>query len=222
MKILLVDDHALFREYLAGLIRTQPDFDVVGDVCTVREAVDTASARKPDITLMDYELPDGTGVDAACQILKDSPGAKVVFLTENVSDEYLFSAIRCGAKGFFRKNTSMAKLLEALRAINQGEAVLPGEFINRILEEFSHWRLPPAREDALENLTFREIEILQHLSTGATNREIAGRLVITENTVKNHVHNILEKLELRNRREVVYFARQHGLINQEALVGVSR
>ena len=215
MKILLVDDHIIFREGLSGAIKAQPDFEVIGEVSTAQEAIEVSQRCKPDVIVMDFPFPDGSVVDAARSILKDSPQVKILFLTVHDTDECLFAAVQCGAKGFLLKTTPTAKLLRALRAVYNGEAALPRKMVSRILDEFSQLRESKPDGDLIAELTFREIEILRHLATGATNREIADRLVITENTVKNHVHNILEKLELRNRREVARFAQQHGLLSSD-------
>ncbi len=212
-KILLVDDHVLFREGLAGLLNAQPDFDVVGQASSVRQAITMVRDLQPDLVLMDFGLPDGTGLDATQVILAEWTETDIVFLTVHEEDDRLFAAIRSGAKGYLLKNVPIAKLLAFLRGIEYGEAAITGEMTSRILDEFA--RIKPSHEsDQVEpgELTLRELEVLQEVATGATNREIANRLTIAENTVKNHVRNILAKLELKNRREVASFAFGHGLI----------
>jgi DNA-binding NarL/FixJ family response regulator len=212
LRILLVDDHAIFREGVASLFGGQPDLEVVGEAESVHEAISMARDLQPDLVLMDFSLPDGTGLDATQAILAERPEAKIVFLTVHEADERLFAAIRSGAKGYLLKNVPVARLLSCLRGLERGEAAISPVMASRILEEFS--RLEPAREfshDLLSDLTPRELDVLQELTTGATNREIAERLYITENTIKNHVRSILAKLELQNRRQAADFARQHGL-----------
>jgi DNA-binding NarL/FixJ family response regulator len=214
MKILLVDDHVLFREGLAGLINSQPDLTVVGSADSVEDAIAKACALKPDLILMDFGLPDGTGLDATRAILEDSPHIKIVFLTMHEDDERLFEALRSGAKGYLFKNTSVNKLLSFIRGVEQGEAAITRSTASRLLDIFARTTpLPSSPPAELEILTPRELEILQELDTGATNREIANRLVISERTVKNHVSNILSKLNLKNRYEASRFARRHGLID---------
>jgi len=212
MRILLVDDHVLFRQGLVTLLEAQPDFTVVGQVGSVQEAVEAATGIETDLILMDFSLPDGTGLDATQKILARRPDAKIVFLTVHEEDDRLFAALRCGAKGYLLKNVPISKLLTFLRGVEYGEAAISRKMASRILDEFA--RMEPAAQRAPapktpgNDLTTRELEVLEELTTGASNREIADRLVIAENTVKNHMRNILNKLNLKNRREAAHFARQ--------------
>jgi DNA-binding NarL/FixJ family response regulator len=217
MRILIVDDHVLFREGLVSLLKAQPDITVVGEAGCVDEAIAMARELGPDLVLMDFGLPDGTGLDATQTILADQPEINIVFLTVHEQDDRLFAAIRSGAKGYLLKNVPVSKLLAYLRGVEYGEAAISGAMASRILDEFA--RLGPGRESGqaeVGELTSREIAILKELATGATNREIASRLFISENTVKNHVGNILAKLNLRNRREAASFAQRHGLTNSSS------
>lgn len=212
MRILIVDDHILFREGLTGLLRAQEDMNVVGECGTVREAIDMAKQVRPEVILMDFSLPDGTGLDATRAILAEQPQAQIIFLTVHDNDERMISAMRAGAKGYLLKNLSVNKLLASLRALERGEAAISRTMMARVLQEFSQpTPLPASDPSPLVGLTSREIEVLQELADGITNQEIATRLFISENTVKNHIHNILEKLNLHNRREAIEFARKHGL-----------
>jgi DNA-binding NarL/FixJ family response regulator len=217
MRILIVDDHVLFRDGLVSLLSAQPDFDVVGQAGSVCEAVAMACELQPDMVLMDFGLPDGSGLEATQAILADRSETSIVFLTVHEEDDRLFAAIRSGAKGYLLKNVPVSKLLTHLRGVKRGEAAISGAMTSRILIEFS--RLQPPRntdESEVGDLTSREVEVLQELAKGSTNREIAGQLFITENTVKNHVRSILAKLQLRNRREATSFALRHGLVNPSA------
>jgi DNA-binding NarL/FixJ family response regulator len=214
MRILLVDDHILFREGLVSLIDAQPDMKVVGGASCVQEAVELHRTLKPNLVLMDFGLPDGTGLDATKTILAESPDTTIVFLTVADDDERLFAAIRAGAMGYLFKNVRAAELLKTLRGVVHGEAGVSRASARRVLEEFS--RLPPPPQiDPFENteLTPRELELVRELARGATNNEIAQRFVISENTVRNHVHNVLAKLRLHSRRDVADYARAHGLIS---------
>lgn len=213
MKVLLVDDHVLFREGLVSLLNSQPDFQVIGEAGAVQEAISMVRSLKPDLVLMDFGLPDGTGLDATKIILANYPEVKIVFLTVHEEDDRLFAAIRCGAKGYLLKNVPVVKLLAFLRRIEHGEVAISSAMASRILAEFA--RTEPTRgRERMETgeLTIRELEVLRELALGASNREIAERLVIAENTVKNHVRNILAKLNLRNRREATRYARNQGLV----------
>jgi DNA-binding NarL/FixJ family response regulator len=213
MRILLVDDHVLFREGLVSLLNGQPDFRVVGQAGSVVEAKTMARQLCPDLILMDFGLPDGTGLDATQAILAEQPEIKIVFLTVHEEDDRLFAAIRSGAKGYLLKNVPVTKLLTFLRGTEQGEAAISAAMASRILAEFSRLESPRRDRLATGELTLRELEVLRELASGASNREIADRLVIAENTVKNHVRNVLAKLNLRNRREATSFAHSQNLLN---------
>jgi two-component system NarL family response regulator len=212
MRLLIIDDHVLFRDGLVSLLSAQPDFDVVGQAGTVYEAIQLAHDLEPDLVLMDVGLPDGTGLEATQAILADLPKIKIVFLTVHEEDDRLFQAIRCGAKGYLLKNVPVAKLLSYLRGIERDEPAISPAMTGRILEEFARLGSGAlADQTEVNQLTSREMEVLRELAAGATNQEIARRLVIAENTVKNHVRNILSKLNLKNRREAATFAQCHGL-----------
>lgn len=213
MKVLLVDDHVLFREGLVSLLNSQPDFQVIGEAGTVQEAVVMVGNLKPDLVLMDFGLPDGTGLDATKMILTNYPETRIVFLTVHEEDDRLFAAIRSGAKGYLLKNVPVIKLLAFLRGVEQGEVAISAAMASRILMEFARTEPIRGRERIeMGELTLRELEVLRELAVGASNREIAERLVIAENTVKNHVRSILAKLNLRNRREATRYAHNQGLV----------
>jgi DNA-binding NarL/FixJ family response regulator len=203
MRILLVEDHLLFQESLGRLLDAQRDLSVVGGATSVLEAVAKANQLRPDVILMDFTLPDGTGVEATQAILAKHPAIKIIFLTIHEEDEKIFDAIRHGAVGYLPKNVTSSRLLAYLRGLERGEVAIQPEFTARILKEFAN--LPP-REDiageATARLTARQRDILRELKTGATNREIAARLVISEQTVKNHVSRVLKKLNIKSRHEL--------------------
>jgi DNA-binding NarL/FixJ family response regulator len=213
LRLLIVDDHALLREGLVCLLGAQPDFRVVGQAGSVREAIAAAHELRPDVVLMDFGLPDGTGLEATQAILAEQPQIQIVFLTIYEEDERLFAAIRSGAKGYLLKDVPTARLLAYLRGLERGEAAISGVMTSHILGEFSRLQALPQGDQAdVGELTPREAEVLRELTGGATNKEIASRLVISENTVKRHVRSILIKLNLCNRREAARFAQQHGLL----------
>ncbi len=210
MKVIIVDDHNLFREGLAAIIRQEPDIEVIGLVGTVQEAVDEVRALKPDIVLMDFILPDGSGAEATRKIIQDNPDCKVVFMTMSDREEDLLTAIRSGAVGYLLKNISPSKLVAALRSVQRGESALSRSMTLQLMKEFSRTKEPePMGEPALGKLTPREKDILAELAAGKSNHEIASNLFISENTVKYHVHAILEKLNLKDRKEAARFAKEN-------------
>jgi DNA-binding NarL/FixJ family response regulator len=211
-RVLIIEDHILFRDGLISLFESTPEFDVVGDAETIFEGVEKARNLKPDIILMDFSLPDGTGLDATKIILSEMPQCKIVFLTVYEADEKLFAAIRAGAKGFLPKNVARFDLISSLHALDRGEIAISRQMASHIVEEFSHSNLQTtSHEELLSRLTEREMDVLGELQDGLSNQDISNQLFISENTVKHHVRNILKKLEVENRREARLIARQAGL-----------
>jgi DNA-binding NarL/FixJ family response regulator len=212
MKILLVDDHILFREGLASLLSTQVDMQVVGGASSVEESIEQMRELGPDLILMDFGLPDGTGLEATEAILAERPETNIVFLTVHEDDKRLFAAIRSGAKGFLPKSVPVARLLTYLRGVEQGDAAITPAMTGRIMARLAQTEPREARPHAaVANLTERERDVLKELATGASNREIANRLFISEQTVKNHVSHILAKLGLKSRHEAADIARSIGM-----------
>jgi DNA-binding NarL/FixJ family response regulator len=212
MRILLVDDHLLFQESLGNLIDAQPEFTVVGGATSVKSAVDEARRLKPDVVLMDFSLPDGTGLDATRAILEEQPTTQIIFLTVHEESEKVFEAIRQGAQGYLPKNIKAVQMLAYLRSIQRGEAAITPALTKRILEEFSKTPSmadPPT--EVVSQLTSRQRQILRELRTGSSNRQIAAKLVISEQTVKNHVSRILNQLNFKNRHEAADFARRYNI-----------
>ncbi len=215
MRILIVDDHSLFRDGLARLLNSQPDFEVVGQAGTIQEALTLMEAQKPDLVMMDLGLPDGSGERTITRILENSRDVNVVFLTIHASEELAFTAIRRGAKGFLMKDIAATALLTALRQLKRGELAVSRATLSHMVDEL----LPiTAPRNSVDNpsevtLTIREIQVLAEVGAGYSNSEIAGNLSISENTVRVHIHNILQKLNFRNRQEAAVYARRHGLPN---------
>jgi two-component system, NarL family, nitrate/nitrite response regulator NarL len=215
MRVMLVDDHIMFREGIKNLLSAEPDFDVVGDASTVEEAVDKAQQLNPDLILMDLNLPDGTGLEAVKAILGKQPSISVVILTILVTDRLLLDAVRAGVKGFILKNLSISKLLAALRGVQRGEAALSRTMTAQIINEFHriNTRVEP-EPDEFSNLTRRELDVLALLVQGQTNSEIAQQLSISENTVKNHIHNILDKMGVKSRSQAARLACRYNLVTR--------
>jgi two-component system nitrate/nitrite response regulator NarL len=214
VKILVVDDHVLFREGLVSLLKSDDYFNVVGQAGSVHEAINLAHTLRPDLILMDFSLPDGDGAEASTAILAERPECKIVFLTMHDDDENLFAAIRSGAKGYLLKNVPVAKLISSLKSIEKGEAAISRTMTMRLLEEFSQHHNGVSSEvvNTQSVLSQREVEILREIALGASNGEIATKLFLSVNTVKHHIHNILSKLRLENRRAAILYAQQAGLI----------
>lgn len=213
IRIVVVDDHVLFREGLVAIIRSESDLEVVGQAGSVKEAVALIGSLKPDVVLMDFGLPDGTGVDATRAVMTEFPECKIVFLTMSEEDEDLFSAIRSGAKGYLLKNMQPAKLVTTIKSVYEGESALSRSMTLRLMDELTRTKEPLHTGDP--TLTRRELDVLRELAGGFSNSEIADHLVIAENTVKYHVHSILDKLGLSDRREAADYAKKHGLINRD-------
>lgn len=215
MRVMIVDDHVMLREGLISLFEPQPDFEVVGEAGSVEEAIQVVRSTHPDLILMDYGIPGGSGIDATRAILAEHPETSIVFLTVHEGDDELFGAIRSGAKGYLLKNIPVSKMLAALRGMLRGEAPLSRAMTGRLLAAITTAATSSSQHGMrTTTLTEREIQVLQQMATGATNQEIADRLFVSVNTVKNHVHNILEKLDLHDRRTAVRYAREHDLISE--------
>lgn len=209
-KVLVVDDHIMFREGLISLLCSTQDFKVVDQAGTMHEGIEKALHYKPDIILMDFSLPDGTGLEATRVILSELPQCKIVFLTVYETDENLISAIRLGAKGYMLKNVSSSSLIASLRALDQGEIAMSRKMMSKALE-YSRFAMISPNKDILSRLSPREIDILVELQNDTSNAEIAQNLFLSENTVKHHIHNILDKLGIENRRQAGVIARQLGI-----------
>jgi DNA-binding NarL/FixJ family response regulator len=214
MRIMIVDDHVLFREGLAGLLNAQPDMSVVAQAGSMREAIAQAHEHRPEVVLMDFSLPDGSGAEASEAILQELPECKIVFLTVYEADDKLLAAVRSGAKGYLLKNVPISKLISSLHGLEEGEAALSRKMTTRLMAELSRDRQVDETKKNLALLSERELEVLRELAGGASNREIAQKLYISENTVKHHMHNILAKLEVHNRREAVELARRMKMIDK--------
>jgi DNA-binding NarL/FixJ family response regulator len=220
VRVVIADDHALFRDGLRSMLEAR-GVDVTGEARNGREAVDLAHKLTPDIVLMDLHMPELDGLAATRLICAEQPEVKVVILTASEEDAHLFEAIKSGAQGYLFKNLASDELFRLLDGVARGEPALTPALARKLLVEFAHpasaapAHTTPARGP--DALTEREREVLDLLVQGITsNRELAERLVITENTVKYHFRNILDKLHVQNRAQVVAFAVRHGLIEPQA------
>ncbi|CUS02417.2 Uncharacterized transcriptional regulatory protein YxjL [Candidatus Promineifilum breve] len=215
IRVLLVDDQALFREGLSTILSLQADLEVVGEAANGQEALAAAAAHQPDVILMDLNMPVLDGVAATRRLKESGAAARVIVLTTFDNDETVFDGLRAGAVGYLLKDVSSAKLVEAIRAAARGESFLQPSIAAKVLAEFNRLeeRAAAAPPTALiDPLSERELEILRQLSAGDSNKEIAAHLFITEGTVKNHVTNILGKLGVRDRTQAALRARELGLI----------
>jgi DNA-binding NarL/FixJ family response regulator len=207
LRLLLVDDHALFREGLISLLSYQDDFTVAGEAEDAESALEQARALNPDIVLMDIELPGEDGVTATQRLKMEMPNVTIVMLTVHDDSRTLFKAIKAGAQGYLVKNVRSRELLEQLRSLARGEAAISRRMAARILEEIrGHTELFGTGEE----LTARELEVLELVVGRLSNAEIAERLVISEHTVKNHMKSILSKLHLHNRHQAAAYGIARG------------
>ncbi len=209
IRILIADDHTLVRQALAQMLQIEPDFEVVGQAADGEEAFQKAKLLDPHIVLMDIHMPKGReGIEATRRIAEHNPRIGVIMLTMERHDEYLIEAIKAGAKGYLLKNANSQELIEAIRAVAAGEAQLDPAMARRVLEEFR--RLSQAEHHHIVHLTEREKEILQLVAQGASNREIAQKLEISEKTVRNRLSVIFDKLHINNRTEAALYALREG------------
>ena len=213
IRILLVDDHTLFRKGLKALLIARPEFSIIGEASNGKEAIEQARALKPNIILMDIDMPVLNGIQATRLIKAEVPEINIVILTVADYDNPLFDAIKAGASGYLLKNLDPEELFTLLDKIHKGEAAINGILAMKILQEFSRKSSPSPRKAEPEKLTAREIDVLQRLVQGDENKDIAEALSITPNTVKTHLTKIMEKLHLRNRVEAAVYAVTEGLVD---------
>jgi DNA-binding NarL/FixJ family response regulator len=215
IRVLLVDDHQLFREGLANILKTQPDFEVVGEASDGLEATIKANQLSPDLILMDVTMPVCDGLEATQRIKKDLPDVTIVMLTVSDENEQVFEAIRNGAQGYLLKSINSRVMLASMRGAVRGEAAITRTLGGRILAEFrrvSNQAVEIPTKNSV-SLTMREQEVLGLVAEGATNKEIAKSLNVSIHTVKSHMRKILAKLHLEKRQEAVLYAKREGLIH---------
>ncbi|MAF38806.1 MAG: DNA-binding response regulator [Chloroflexi bacterium] len=210
--ILIVDDHAVVRDGLVAMLARQGDFAVVGEAKNGLEAVEKAVALRPDVVLMDLRMPELDGVEAMRRIRADEPDVRFIVLTTYDTDEYIFDAIEAGAKGYLLKDASREELFDAIRVVHRGESLIQPQVVSRVLDRFAQLSRQAAQGGGPQALSEREVEVLRLMAKGAANKEIAAGLFISESTVKTHVTNIFQKLEVNHRTEAVTKAMAKGII----------
>lgn len=211
IRILIADDHAIVREGLRFLIMTEPGLELVGEAQDGQQAVRLFLQARPDVTLLDLIMPRMDGIDAIREIKERDQEARILVLTSFAEDEKLFPAIKAGALGYLLKDSSPQELLRAIRAVYEGESYLHPSIARKLIQE---WNRPPksATSATSESLSERELEVLALIAQGLSNQEIADRLIISERTARNHVGNILSKLDLANRTQAALYAIGQGLV----------
>jgi DNA-binding NarL/FixJ family response regulator len=216
IRTMIVDDHALFRRGLEMVLDSEPDIELVGQASDGTEAVEKAAESLPDVVLMDIRMPRSNGIEA-CRAMKEAaPSAKIVILTISDEEEDLFEAIRAGASGYLLKDIPLDEVADTVRAVHGGQSLINPSMAGKLLTEFAALAKRDGEERAEElpppRLTEREMQVLKLVARGMNNRDIAKELFISENTVKNHVRNILEKLQIHSRMEAVMVAVREKLI----------
>lgn len=215
IRVLLVDDHALFREGLRSILNDQADIEVVGEAEDGLEAIKLASRLEVDIVLMDINMPVIDGVEATRMLLRDNEAVSVIILTMYPQDEYVFQALKAGAKAYLLKDTRSKKLLEVIRTVNTGQAVISPEMTTRLLNEFRQLANKDDEEQPkYQALTPQERKILTLVADGASNKDIATELNLSERTIKNYVSIIFQKLQVNNRTEAAIRAVRDGLVDR--------
>lgn len=211
-RLLLVDDHAVVRSGLRMLLSSETDVEIVGEASTARGALETAGTVKPDVILMDIGLPDLSGIDATREIKKRFPDISVVALTIHEDEEYFFKMLEAGASGYVPKRAAPEELLTAIRAAAAGEVYLYPSLAKLLVNDFLNQDHPADEKANLDGLTDREHEVLTYLAEGANNEKIAAALVISPKTVERHRENIMRKLNMHSRSELVRYAIRKGII----------
>lgn len=210
IRIIIADDHTLFRDGLKALFGSIPDVDVIGEADTGEAAIEKAASLQPDVMLMDIQMPDMNGIQATRNIVRTSPHIGIIIVTMFEDDDSVFSAMRAGARGYILKGADQEEMLRAIRAVANGEALFGPSIATRLMNYFS---APIAEEVAqvFPELTDRERQVLELIATGYNNRKIARQLTISEKTVRNHVSNIFNKLQVADRAQAIIRARRAGM-----------
>ena len=215
VRVLIVDDHDIVRAGIRMLLDAQPDMAVVGEASDGKEAIEMAGSMKPDVVLMDISMPGTTGIEATRAIKKANSRIEIVGLTMHAEDRYFFQLLQAGASGYVVKGAAPRELLEAVRAASRGEAYIHPSLQRKLIGDYVSRTEGSDQSSMLADLTERELEVLRLIVDGLTSREIAESLVISPNTVERHRQNIMSKLGLHNRAELVRYAISKGLVEVE-------
>jgi DNA-binding NarL/FixJ family response regulator len=210
IRVLIVDDHPVYRDGLRALIQRSPDLALAGEASTGAEAVTLASSRRPDVILMDLRMPEMSGIDATRRILEDQPEGRILVLTMSEDDDSLFAAMRAGARGYIPKDADSEELVRAIRAAAFGEVIFGASIASRLMGFFAAPRSGPDR-DPFPELTDRENEVLELIAQGRSNADIARELSISDKTVRNHTATVFAKLRVADRAQAIVRAREAGL-----------
>lgn len=214
IRVVVVDDQELFRRGLIMLVSAEDDIEVIGEASDGEEATALAESLVPDVILMDVRMPKRSGIEACVAIKQTAPSAKIIMLTMSDEEADLYEAIKNGASGYLLKDASIDEVSQAIRVVSDGQSLISPSMATKLLEEFKTISRTGGKDDAIApKLTDRELEVLNLVARGLNNREIAKQLFISENTVKNHVRNILEKLQLHSRMEAVMYAVREKLLD---------
>jgi DNA-binding NarL/FixJ family response regulator len=213
IRVLVVDDQELFRRGLTMLLGVESDIEVVGEAADGISAAALAASTQPDVVLMDVRMPRQTGIEA-CAALKDAaPQARIIMLTVSDDEADLYDAVKSGASGYLLKDSSIEEVAQAIRVVADGQSLISPSMAIKLLDEFKQMARTDRQAVPTPRLTERELEVLRLVAQGLNNREIAKQLFISENTVKNHVRNILEKLQLHSRMEAVMYAVREKILD---------
>ena len=214
LRVLIVDDHALFRRGLQMVLASEPDIEVVGEASDGAEAVEKAKALRPNVVLMDVRMPKRSGIEAAGVIREELPDAKILMLTMSDEEADLYEAIKAGASGYLLKEISIEEVPDAIRSVWAGQSRISPSMASKLLSEFAAMSQRGGdSKGAGAQLTPREMQVLKLVAQGLNNKDIAEKLFISENTVKNHIRNILDKLHLHSRMEAVVYAVKEKLLD---------
>ena len=215
VQVLIVEDQALVRQGLRTILDLEEGIQVVGEAADGVEALERISEVLPDVALVDVRMPRMDGIEFVRHLRQEYPHVMPIFLTTFDDDEYVFEGLRAGGRGYVLKDTPSEELAAVIKKVHRGEAVLGGQITSKVIDEFGRLSKAPGAEGAgSESLSEREIEVLKLVASGASNREIAKKLYITEGTVKNHISNVLRKLGFRDRTQAALYAVEHGWIDR--------
>ena len=209
IRILIVDDHPVVREGISAMLQHKPDFKIVGEASNGREAIEKARKLEPDVVLMDLRMPEIDGVEAITRIKAEKPDIKFIILTTYSDDEYIFKGIAAGARAYLLKDAPREELFKAIRAVSRGESLIQPVVASKVLDKLAELS---KKTTSTEDLSEREIEVLKLMAKGASNKDIADQLSITQSTVKTHITSIFQKLDVTTRTEAVMTALKKGII----------